>query len=119
MDGRAIVAHVHISADDPTLTPQPGLLPLAQLVGHPGPAQHSTAPSTGPGRSSRGAGRARGELLSPAEAICVGAEHVAHLEELRRDRAGAGLRTVAEVPTRRPRPSSWRGGGYPDARRRC
>jgi len=37
-------------------------------------------------------------LVSLAESMLVGGDHLAHLEVLRQDGAGSVLRTVAEVP---------------------
>lgn len=100
MNRRASAARVEITADDPTLTPHAGLLPMAELVRRLGLVRQldGAVDAVRPFKQRR-RGVSGGELLvTLAEAICVGADHVAHLEELRSDAAGAALRSVAEVP---------------------
>lgn len=100
MNRRPFPAHVLIRADDRTLTPHAGLLPLAELVHRLDLVKHLDRAVDGvrPFKQRRRGASAGQLLVSLAEAITLGADHVAHIEELRADHAGAPLRSVAEVP---------------------
>jgi hypothetical protein len=100
MHRTAAAPRVHISADDDHLTGFAGLLLSGELI-------RRTRLVTRIDRAVEGVrsfkqrrrGRSAGELLvSLAEAIMAGGNHLAHLEVLRQDAAGAGLRAVAETP---------------------
>lgn len=91
---------VHISADDPSLTGCAGLVLSGELVHRLGLVQRLDGAIEAVRKfKQRQRGLSAGELLvSLAEMIMVGGNHLAHLEVLRQDKAGAGLRAVAEVP---------------------
>jgi hypothetical protein len=96
----AAAPRVHISADDDHLTGLAGLLlsgeliRRTQLVARIDRAVEAVRPF-----KLRHRGRSAGELLvALAEAMMAGGAHLAHLEVLRQDAAGAGLRAVAETP---------------------
>lgn len=95
---------LEIRADDPTLTPHAGLaltgelcrrLGLADLID----AELGTVSRARPVKSRR-RGLSPGQyLVSLAETQLQGGEFFADVEQLRADRAGAGLRAVAEAPS--------------------
>jgi len=96
----AAAPRVHISADDDHLTGLAGpllsgeLIRRTQLVARIDRAVEAVRPF-----KLRHRGRSAGELLvALAEAMMAGGAHLAHLEVLRQDAAGAGLRAVAETP---------------------
>lgn len=100
MHRTAAAPRVHISADDDHLTGLAGLLlsgeliRRTQLVARIDRAVEAVRPF-----KLRHRGRSAGELLvALAEAMMAGGAHLAHLEVLRQDAAGAGLRAVAETP---------------------
>lgn len=100
MHRTAAAPRVHISADDDHLTGLAGLLlsgeliRCTQLVARIDRAVEAVRPF-----ELRHRGRSAGELLvALAEAMMAGGAHLAHLEVLRQDAAGAGLRAVAETP---------------------
>ena len=100
MHDSAAAPRVHISADDDTLTGFAGLLLPGELVRRTGlvPAIDEAVNSVSPFKH-RPRGCGAGELLvSLAEAMVAGADHLAHLELLRQDEAGAFLRAVAATP---------------------
>jgi hypothetical protein len=86
--------------DDPGLTPHAGLLLVGELVHNSGLiGQLDSAIDTIQPFKQRRRGLSGGELLvSVAESILIGGDHLVHLDELRRDQAGAVLRAVAEPP---------------------
>lgn len=95
----AAAPRVHISADDDHLTGLAGLLlsgeliRCTQLVARIDRAVEAVRPF-----ELRHRGRSAGELLvALAEAMMAGGAHLAHLEVLRQDAAGAPLRAVAET----------------------
>ncbi len=91
---------VHVSADDPSLTGCAGLVLNGELIHGLGLIQRlDGAIELVRKFKQRRRGLSAGELLvSLAEMIMVGGNHLAHLEVLRQDVAGAQLRAVAEVP---------------------
>lgn len=91
---------VHIRADDPTLTPFAGLVVAGELVHRLGLIRRlDTAIDAVRPFKQRRRGRSAGELLvALAESILAGGSHLAHLDVLRQDTAGAALRAVAAVP---------------------
>ena len=100
MHRTAAAPRVHISADADHLTGLAGLLlsgeliRRTQLVARIDRAVEAVRPF-----KLRHRGRSAGELLvALAEAMMAGGAHLAHLEVLRQDAAGAGLRAVAETP---------------------
>jgi hypothetical protein len=96
----AAAPRVQISADDDHLTGFAGLLLSGELIrrtrlvaGIDGAVEGVRA------FKQRHRGRSAGELLvALAETMMAGGNHLAHLEVLRQDAAGAGLRAVAETP---------------------
>ena len=100
MHRTAAAPRVHISAGDDHLTGFAGLLLSGELIrrtrlvaGIDGAVEGVRA------FKERHRGRSAGELLvSLAETMMAGGNHLAHLEVLRQDAAGAGLRAVAETP---------------------
>lgn len=100
MHRTAAAPRVHISADDDHLTGFAGLLLSGELIrrtrlvaGIDGAVEGVRA------FKQRHRGRSAGELLvALAETMMAGGNHLAHLEVLRQDAAGAGLRAVAETP---------------------
>lgn len=90
-----------IRADDPTLTGHAGLLVNGELVVRTGlVARLDDAVDDVQPFKQRRRGSSGGELLlSLAEMLAVGGDHLSHLEERRADQAAAPLRAVAEVPT--------------------
>lgn len=95
-----VAAKVHISADDDHVTGFAGLLLPGELIRRLGlmvgidRAVERVRPF-----KRRCRGRSAGELLvSLAESMMAGGTHLAHLDVLRQDTAGAGLRAVAPVP---------------------
>jgi hypothetical protein len=100
VNGSAVAPKVHISADDDKLTGFAGLLlpgeliRRTRLVARIDEAVEGVRPF-----KRRRRGRSAGELLvSLAEAMMAGGDHLAHLEILRQDAAGAPLRAVADIP---------------------
>src|SRR6266581_4868524 len=92
--------NVQVRADEESLTGHAGLLLESELVGRMGVIGRLDAAINGvrPFKQRR-RGLSGGELLmSVAEMILIGGDHLAHLEELRQDKAGAKLRSVAHVP---------------------
>lgn len=91
---------VHEGPDDPSLTPHAGLLLVGELVHRSGLIEDldKSIDAVRPFKQRR-RGLSGGELLvSVAESILIGGDHLVHLDELRRDEAGAGLRAVAKPP---------------------
>lgn len=93
-------SNVEIRADDPTLTGHAGLLLTGELASRTDlVAQLDRAIDQVRPFKQRRRGNSGGELLvSLAEMLAVGGDHLSHLEERRADQAAAALRTVAEVP---------------------
>jgi hypothetical protein len=96
----AVAAKVHISADDDSLTGFAGLLlpgeliRRTRLVARIDEAVEGVRPF-----KRRRRGRSAGQLMvSLAEAMMAGGDHLAHLDVLRQDAAGAPLRAVADTP---------------------
>jgi hypothetical protein len=93
-----------VRADDPTLTPYAGLavsgelvrrLRLAELIDAELAVERRARPV-----KRRRRGLSPGELfVSLAESQLVGGEFFEHVEDVRADRAGAGLRAVAGTPS--------------------
>jgi hypothetical protein len=96
----AVAPRVHIRADDPSVTPYAGLLLTGELlrnldvVHRLNQAVDSVAPF-----KERKRGVDGGELLvALAEMMLIGGNHLAHLDVLRQDEAGAQLRRVRAAP---------------------
>ncbi len=91
---------VHAGPDDPSLTPHAGLLLVGELVHNANLiGQLDTAIDSIQPFKQRQRGLSGGELLvSLAESILIGGDHLVHLDELRQDKAGASLRAVAKPP---------------------
>jgi hypothetical protein len=97
----AATPRVDIRADDPSLTGSAGLLLPAELIRRTGLVERLDAAvnAVRPFKERR-RGASAGELLvSLSEALLVGGDHLAHLDVLRHDTAGAALRAVAEPPS--------------------
>ena len=108
---RSSSTHIKIGHDDPTLTGQAGLLLTGELVrrlevvGTIEEAVNRVRPF-----KQRQRGLSAGELMvSLAETVMVGGDHLVHLNQLRGDLAGAELRAVAAAPPR-PRPANFYSG---------
>jgi hypothetical protein len=100
MHGTAAAPRVHIAADDDHLTGLAGLLLSGELirrtrlVARVDGAVEAVRPF-----KQRHRGRSAGELLvALAETMMAGGNHLAHLDVLRQDTAGAPLRAVANTP---------------------
>jgi hypothetical protein len=96
----AVAPRVHIRADDPSVTPYAGLLLTGELlrnlnvVNRLSQAIDGVAPF-----KERRRGLGGGELLvALAEMMLIGGNHLAHLDVLRQDEAGAPLRCSAVAP---------------------
>src|SRR6266566_1867221 len=91
--------NVEIRADDPALTSHAGLLLTGELAGRIDlVARLDRAIDAVRPFKQRRRGRSAGELLvSLAEMMTAGGDHLVHLDELREDEAGAELRAVSEV----------------------
>src|SRR5262245_52320533 len=92
--------NVQIHADDPSLTAHAGLLLTGELIARTGLIERldQAIDRIRPFKQRR-RGLTAGELLvSVAEMMAIGGDHLAHLETLRQDRAGRSLRAVAEAP---------------------
>jgi hypothetical protein len=92
--------NVVIRADDPTLSGHAGLLLTGELVSRTELVSRldRTIDAVRSFKLRR-RGCSGGELLiSLAEMLAVGGDHLVHLEELREDRAGAELRAAGKVP---------------------
>jgi hypothetical protein len=92
---------VDIRADDASLTGFAGLLLPAELIRRTGLVERIDAAvnAVRPFKQRR-RGVSAGELLvSLGEAMLVGGNHLAHLDVLRHDTAGAALRAVDEPPS--------------------
>jgi hypothetical protein len=96
----AAAPRVHISADDDHLTGLAGLLLSGELIRRTRLVARIDGAVEGVRTfKQRRRGRSAGELLvALAEAMMAGGNHLAHLEVLRQDVAGAPLRAVAETP---------------------
>ena len=95
-------SNVEIRADDPALTGHAGLLLTGELATRTDlVARLDRAIGAVRPFKQRRRGRSGGELLvSLAEMMAVGGDHLVHLEELREDDVGAELRAVGEVLAR-------------------
>ncbi len=93
-------SNVQVRADEESLTGHAGLLLVSELVQKMGVVPKLDEAIDEVRRfKQRRRGLTGGELLmSVAESILIGGDHLAHLEELRQDKAGAELRAVAQVP---------------------
>jgi hypothetical protein len=91
--------NVEIRADDPSLTGHAGLLLTGELAARTDlVARLSRAVDAVRPFKQRRRGRDAGELLvSLAEMMVAGGDHLVHLDELRGDQAGAELRAVGKV----------------------
>jgi Arsenical pump membrane protein len=91
--------NVEIRADDPSLTGHEGLLLTGELAARTDlVARLSRAVDAVRPFEQRRRGRDAGELLvSLAEMMVAGGDHLVHLDELRGDQAGAELRAVGKV----------------------
>ncbi|MDA8330723.1 MAG: IS1380 family transposase [Candidatus Dormibacteraeota bacterium] len=99
-EGYTLAPPGHVSADDPSLTGRAGLMLSGELA-HRLELVGRLDTAIGAVREFKQRRRVRsaGELLvSLAEMILTGGSHLAHLEVLRQDAAGAELRAVAAVP---------------------
>src|SRR5215471_19545750 len=97
---RSTSTRIKIGHDDPTLTGHAGLLLTGELVrrlevvGTIEEAVNRVRPF-----KQRQRGLNAGELMvSLAETVMVGGDHLVHLDQLRGDLAGAQLRAVAAAP---------------------
>ena len=97
---RSTGTRIKIGHDDPTLTGHAGLLLTGELVrrlevvGTIEEAVNRVRPF-----KQRQRGLGAGELMvSLAETIMIGGDHLAHVDQLRGDVAGAELRAVAATP---------------------
>jgi hypothetical protein len=93
-----------VRADDPSLTPYAGLVVSGGLARRVGLAELIDAELSVERRArpvkARRRGLSPGELVvSLAECQLVGGSFFDHVEDVRADRAGAGLRAVADVPS--------------------
>jgi hypothetical protein len=90
-------ARVELRFDDPTQTPDAGLLLVAELADHldlVGTLDRHIGPI-----KQRRRGRSGGELvMALAESMLVGGDFLCDLDSLRADLAGAALRTIACPP---------------------
>jgi hypothetical protein len=96
----AAAPRVDIRADDPSLTAFAGLLLPGELIRRTRLVERIDAAvnAVRPFKERR-RGASAGELLvALGEAMLVGGDHLAHLEVLRKDTAGAELRAIAEPP---------------------
>lgn len=91
---------VHPGSDDPSLTPHAGLLLVGELVQNLGLVEtlDQAIDSVRPLKQRRRGLTGAELLVSVAESILIGGDHLVHLDELRQDRVGARLRAVAEPP---------------------
>src|SRR5262249_44629720 len=92
-------SNVEIRADDPALTGHVGLLLTGELAARTDlVARLDRAIDTvRPFKQRRRGGSAGDLLVSLAEMMAAGGDHLVHLDELRQDEAGAELRAVGEV----------------------
>ena len=92
-------SNVEIRADDPALTGHGGLLLTGELAARTDlVARLDQAIDAVRSFKQRRRGSSAGELLvSLAEMMVVGGDHLVHLDELRADSAGSELRAVGEV----------------------
>jgi hypothetical protein len=93
-------SNIQVRADDESLTGHAGLLLVSELVGRMGVVPDLDAAIEGvrPFKRRR-RGLTGGELLmSVAEMIMTGGDHLVHLDALRQDKPGAKVRSVARVP---------------------
>jgi hypothetical protein len=92
-------SNVEIRADDSALTGHAGLLLTGELAARTDlVARLDRAIDAVRSFKQRRRGRSGGELLvTLAEMMVVGGDHLVHLDELRADEAGAELRAVSEV----------------------
>ena len=93
-----------VRADDPALTPYAGLAVSGELARQLGLAELIDSELSVERRARpvklRRRGLSPGELVvSLAESQLVGGEFFDHVEDVRADRAGAGLRAVAATPS--------------------
>ena len=93
-----------VRADDPSLTPYAGLAVSGELARRVGVAELIDAELSVERRARavkvRRRGLSAGELVvSLAECQLVGGSFFDHIEDVRADRAGAGLRAVAQTPS--------------------
>ena len=98
MKRSAAAPRVDIRADDPSLTPFAGVLLAGELIRQTGLIERLDAAvdAVAPFKERR-RGASAGELLvSLSEAMLVGGSHLAHLDLLRQDSAGAAFRAVGE-----------------------
>ena len=101
MQRTAPAPRIDITADDPSLTGFAGLLLPAELIRRTGLIERIDAAvnAVRPFKERR-RGASAGELLvALSEAMLIGGDHLAHLDVLRHDTAGATLRAVAEPPS--------------------
>ncbi len=92
-------SNVEIRADDPALTGHAGLLLTGELAARTDlVARLDRAIDAVRPFKQRQRGSSAGQLLvSLAEMMAAGGDHLVHLDELREDQAGAELRAVGEV----------------------
>ncbi len=88
---------VHVTADDPSLTPFAGLLHVGELVSRIGLVEGIDRRLAHLKRRRRGL--SPGEfLVSVAESLLCGGDCLSDLDALRCDEAGSARRAVAEPP---------------------
>lgn len=100
-----------VRADDPSLTPYAGLAVSGELARRVGLAELIDAELSVERRARpvkvRRRGLSPGELVvSLAECQLVGGSFFDHIEDVRGDRAGAGVRAVAQTPSAPSAPSA-------------
>ena len=100
MHRSSVPAKVHITADDDHVTGFAGLVLPGELIRRFRlVARINQAVERVRAFKQRNRGRSAGELLvALAETMMAGGNHLAHLDVLRQDPVGAGLRAVANTP---------------------
>lgn len=98
------IGRITVRADDPSLTPYAGLAVSGELARRLGVAELIDAELSVERRArpikARRRGLSPGELVvSLAECQLVGGSFFDHIEDVRADQAGAGLRAVAQTPS--------------------
>lgn len=98
MKRSAAAPRVDIRADDPSLTPFAGLLLAGELIRRTALVERLNAAvdAVAPFKERRRGASAGEVLVSLSEAMLVGGSHLAHLDLLRQDSAGAAFRAVAQ-----------------------
>lgn len=105
---RSTGTRIKIGHDDPTLTGHAGLLLTGELISRLEVVEtiEEAVNRVRPFKQRR-RGLNAGELMvSLAETVMAGGDHLVHLDQLRSDLAGAELRAVAATPAPTPAPAS-------------